>query len=71
MSFIIPKVHNCHQKRTEPRLQETGNKNLVMISLVVFKLCERTDKQTFCLYASQYTRQCIRILVLFNIRTGM
>jgi len=54
MSSTKPKVHNilqCH-RRTEPRPYATLIKNLAKIGLVVFELCEQTDKRT---YSSKYS----------------
>ena len=54
MTSVKSEIHNitqCCQRKTESR---TG-KNLVKLSHVVFKLCERTDRQTDRLVSDRHT----------------
>ena len=48
-SSTKPEVHNLSQrrhKRTEPRLEATCVKNLLMFGCVVFEIIMRVDRQT-------------------------
>jgi len=48
-SSTKPDVHNISHRRpmrTEPRLRVTCRENLVKFELVIFEICERTDRQT-------------------------
>jgi len=42
----VHKVSQRRQRRTETRTQATCTKNLVKFGSAVFKICERTDRQT-------------------------
>jgi len=49
MSSTKPEVHNVfhfRQRNTEPRLRTIRSENFVKFGLLVFEICEQTERQT-------------------------